>query len=202
MRLANQSMEFLPFTEAREFVRQLKLSNEKEWKEYCNSGNKPDNIPAKPYRKYKHLGWIGLGDWLGTNRLSNANKVFLPFEEARQFARQLKLKGVKEWRHFCNSDSKPDNIPTSPNQSYKNSGWVDFGDWLGTNRISNANKVFLPFEEARSIVHLLNLKNQKEWQEYAKSNNRIAEIPTSPQTKYKDGGWISWSDFLGYDKKK
>ena len=197
MRLGNQSRVYLPFTEAREFVRQLKLSNEKEWKDFCVSGNKPDNIPAKPYRNYKHLGWIGLGDWLGTNRISNTNKVFLPFEEARHFARQLKLQGVKEWRHFCNSDSKPDNIPTSPNQTYKNTGWIDFGDWLGTNRISNGNKVFLPFEEARSIVHLLNLKNQKEWHEYAKSNNRKAEIPTSPQTKYRDSGWISWGDWLG-----
>ncbi len=27
-------------------------------------------------------------------------------------------------------------LPSNPNQAYKNSGWVSFGDWLGTGRIA------------------------------------------------------------------
>jgi Helicase conserved C-terminal domain len=47
-----------------------------------------------------------------------------PFEEARKFARQLKLKSVMEWNDYCKSDSKPADIPTSPAGVYD--AWVDW----------------------------------------------------------------------------
>jgi hypothetical protein len=30
----------------------LNLKSQKEWLEYCHSGEKPDDIPVKPYRTY------------------------------------------------------------------------------------------------------------------------------------------------------
>jgi hypothetical protein len=60
--------EWCPFEEAREFVRELNLKGQKEWNEYCKSGNKPDNIPANPNRTYKNKGYVNSGDWLGINR--------------------------------------------------------------------------------------------------------------------------------------
>jgi hypothetical protein len=45
--------EFRGFESAREFVRKLKLKSNKEWKEYCKSGNKPDDIPSAPWNVYK-----------------------------------------------------------------------------------------------------------------------------------------------------
>ena len=38
----------LPYDEAHAFVLKLKLSSSNEWRDYCKSGNKPDNIPANP----------------------------------------------------------------------------------------------------------------------------------------------------------
>lgn len=58
-------MKFRPFAEAREFVQSLGLKNEHEWREYCKSGKKPQDIPQKPSRTYKD-SWKGMGDWLGT----------------------------------------------------------------------------------------------------------------------------------------
>jgi hypothetical protein len=58
--------KFRDFKSAREFARGLKFRNNKEWREYCKSGNKPDDMPSNPERKYKDKGWIGYGDWLGT----------------------------------------------------------------------------------------------------------------------------------------
>jgi hypothetical protein len=55
---------------------------------------------------------------------------FLPFEEAREFARNLKLNGDKDWKKWCKSGKKPDDIPSAPNIIYKDSGWVSWGDWL------------------------------------------------------------------------
>ena len=57
-------------------------------------------------------------------------KEFVSFEEARKFARKLKLSGLKGWNKWCATDTKPD-IPKSPDSTYKNSGWVSWGDFLG-----------------------------------------------------------------------
>ncbi|NMJ87626.1 MAG: hypothetical protein EX285_07300 [Thaumarchaeota archaeon] len=65
-------------------------------------------------------------------------KLRRPFEEARVFARSLKLRSESEWRQYCKFGKygipKPDDIPSNPNIIYKNDGWKVPGgwvDWLG-----------------------------------------------------------------------
>ncbi|MBT6645989.1 MAG: hypothetical protein HOB51_00475 [Thaumarchaeota archaeon] len=41
-------------------------------------------------------------------------KQFRDFESAREFARELKLKGSREWYEYCKSGNKPDDIPSEP----------------------------------------------------------------------------------------
>ena len=46
------------FVQAREFVHKLKLKKRdgpNGWKEYCKSGNKPDDIPSTPRSAYKKI---------------------------------------------------------------------------------------------------------------------------------------------------
>ena len=45
--------QFRDFKSAREFVRKLNLKGQKEWLDYCKSGNKPDDIPSSPWNVYK-----------------------------------------------------------------------------------------------------------------------------------------------------
>ena len=40
------------FESAREYVRSLGIKDYKDWKEYCKSGKKPDNIPSAPWNTY------------------------------------------------------------------------------------------------------------------------------------------------------
>jgi hypothetical protein len=56
-----------PFKEARAFVHSLGLKSESEWRAYCNSGNKPADIPRAVASVYANDGWRGMRDWLGTN---------------------------------------------------------------------------------------------------------------------------------------
>jgi hypothetical protein len=74
---------FRPFPEARDYVRSLKLKNRDEWYEYCKSGNKPDDISARPDVAYKKE-WKGWGDWLGTGNIASFKREFLPFSKASQ----------------------------------------------------------------------------------------------------------------------
>ena len=56
-----------------------------------------------------------------------------PFEEARDFVRELGLKNQSEWRNLP-KDSLPPDIPVNPVIVYANKGWAGWGDWLGTGR--------------------------------------------------------------------
>ena len=124
-------------------------------------------------------------------------KQFLPFEEAREITRSLGLKTVENWREWCKSEDKMKYIPSYPNEVYKNNGWRDWGDWLGTGTVANFKKEYLPFEEARMFVHSLKLKKQSEWREWARSENRSENIPSTPEGVYKNDGWIGFGDWLG-----
>ena len=177
--------KFRDFKEAREFVRALNLKGSKEWKEYCKSGGKPDDIPRNANIVYKKE-FKGYGNWLDTGTISNMEKVYRSFPEAREFARSLNLKGTKEWREYCNSGNKPDDIPSGAERTYKNKGWNTMGDWLGTGTIAHQNKKFRPFQDAREFVRKLGLKTGGEWGDYCKSGNKPDDIPAHPWDVYKE----------------
>src|SRR5215207_5696413 len=92
-----------PFEKAREFARGLDLKSEKEWLGWARTERKPHDIPICPDYVYKWNGWRGWGDWLGTGRVANQHRQWRSFEEAREYARSLGLKGQAEWTQYCKS---------------------------------------------------------------------------------------------------
>ena len=140
-----------------------------------------------------------MGDWLGTEKIANRYREFLPFREARTYARSLGLKSGAEWSRYCKSGTKPDDIPASPQKAYKNEGWIGMGDWLGT---GNKKGGWRPFNEAREFGCGLGLKSRKEWTEYVKTGDKPEDIPADPPSVYKDKGWKGYPDWLGTNKKK
>jgi superfamily II DNA or RNA helicase len=195
--IAKQNRNYRSFEEARAFIHQLQLKNQKEWRDWTKSEMRPDDIPANPALIYKDDGWTSFGDWLGTGVIANQNRNYRSFEEARAFVHQLQLKNRQEWAEWVKSEARPDDIPVSPNQVYKDTGWDGVGDWLGTGVIANKNRNYRSFEEARAFVHQLQLKNQKEWRDWAKSEMRPDDIPVIPESLYKNKGWSGWGDWLG-----
>jgi hypothetical protein len=183
--IAPQNKVYRPYKEAREFVRKLNLKNFTEWQEYCKSGDKPDDIPSAPKNSYKNKEYLNLGDWLGTGNVAAQDKEYRPFKEAREFVRKLNLKNFTEWTEYCKSGNKPDDIPSSPKNNYKNKGYVDLGDWLGTGHISSHKRIYRNFTEAREFVRALNLKGYNEWIEYCKSGDKPNDIPRNPWVTYK-----------------
>jgi len=66
---------------------------------------------------------------------------------------------------------------------------------------------YLPFKEAKMYVNMLMIKSQKEWHQYAVLEKKLpVNIPKYPDIEYssteKEGGWVSWSDWLGVKPKK
>lgn len=202
--IALQYMKYRIFEDAKIFAQKQNLKSKNEWKLFTKSEKFPIDVPKTPNRVYKDNGWIGWGDFFGklpknkknvhTLNLKTQKEDFLSFEEAKIFVHKLNLKSQKEWFVYRKSGNKPNNIPSAPCSVYKDKGWVNWGDWLGTNVIANQNKEFLPFEEARKIARNLNLKSVKDWKEYCK--NKPDNIPHAPNNTYKDKGWIGWYDWL------
>jgi hypothetical protein len=199
-------LSWRPFEMAREFARSLELDNFSQWNQYLAEQmpqlpQRPPDIPTNPNMVYKEQGWSSWGDWLGTGRVATSRRQFLPFGAARDFARSLGLSSQNEWSLYCQGKLKgmkarPEDIPTNPHRTYKDCGWISYGDWLGTGSIHTSEWEFLPFSEARKFVRSQGMKSSSDFKRWVKSA-RPRGIPSNPQRTYKDKGWAGWDDFLG-----
>jgi superfamily II DNA or RNA helicase len=205
-------LSWRPFEEARAFVRKLNLKSRSEWSafskgEMINLGRLPSDIPITPERTYRHEGWKGVGDWLGTGTVAPFLREYRPFRQAREFARNLGLKSTTEWAEFAKGCAPqlgrlPNDVPAAPWHVYAKQGWKDMGDWLGTGRIADQFKEFRPFHQARAFARQLNLKNNLEWIAFTRGRlpklGRLpADIPANPNQTYRGKGWLNWGDWLG-----
>ena len=119
----------------------------------------------------------------------------------------LGLEFQKDWYAYCKGelphlDPKPQDIPASPEYKYKDNGWINLGDWLGTGYVHTKERVYRDFELARKFAKTLKLKGQKEWSAYCKGELSHLEpkphdIPADPSAVYRNKGWVSLGDWLG-----
>ena len=115
---------FLPFDQAHAHALSLTRKGEKEWEVW------PTNIPSCPNEVYKHDGWQGWDQWLGTGNQKTSAKAFLPFDQAHACARFLTLKSQKEWEAWSKSGARPANVPSNPDVIHKLDGWQGWGHGL------------------------------------------------------------------------
>ena len=135
----DHGVRYRSFKKARAFVRGLGLKSGAEWRDYCKSGKKPDDIPANPRARIRG-SWLGRIWAIGSGlaRSPTHLRQYRSFKEARAFVRGLGLKSEAEWRDYCKSGKKPDDIPANPNQNIRG-GWLGWNgrlarDWHGRHR--------------------------------------------------------------------
>ena len=155
---------------------------------------RPPNVPAAPNKTYKDGGWEGWVHWLGSSSIKKARK-FAPFSQALAFARSRNLASAKEWQAWCKEGTRPPNVPSNPNATYKDGGWQGWGHWLGTG--NQRTREFLPFGEALAVARSLGLPNEFEWRQWCKGGTRPPNVPSNPHRTYKGGGWQGWVHWLG-----
>ena len=194
---AGAGQKFLPFKKALLYARALKLKSTREWRVWCKSEARDANMPSCPDEIYKHDGWQGYGYWLGTGNVAPKNTQFLPFKKALLYARTLKLKNQTEWQHWATTGVRPVNMPSCPDIYYKNEGWQSYGHWLGTGNLVGGKLGFLPFMKALLRARSLKLKTQKDWQDWAKTGVRPANLPSRPDEIYKHDEWQGYGHWLG-----
>jgi hypothetical protein len=141
-------LDFLPFKKALLYARSLMLKSQKQWDAWRMTGARPANIPSRPDLVYKHDGWEGWGNWLGTGNVGVKHHQFLPFKMALLYARALNLVGKKDWQAWSKSGARPANMPSNPHATYTHDGWQGYGHWLGTGAVAPKDHQFLPIKKA------------------------------------------------------
>lgn len=196
--IATQKREYREFKSARAFIHSLEFKTKSDWTNYTKSGLKPKDIPTTPNKVYEG-DFISFQDWLGLNYTANQKRKFLPFDESKRYAKSLKLSSKDEWSAISKVNKLPQNIPSNPQRTYKETGWRGWSDFLGTN--SRKKRKMLEFEEAREYARGLGLKSSVEWFKKSKDGLIPNNIPADPRQKYKDKGWKGYKDWLGTDEE-
>lgn len=205
------------FDEARAWVRDQGFRNVAEYRAARVAKRVPVDIPSAPNLVYKGQGWSGYKDFLGFDLASSKRlealdsrparigsvspvrrgqkKVWRCFDDAREWARSRKFANVGEFHAASKAGLLPKDIPSHPNITYKDFGWVGMSDFLG---IDNS---YWPFESARAWAHAQrdagNVFFAKDWARLRAGGVIPARIPGNPNKVYAGKGWISWEDFLG-----
>ena len=112
------------------------------------------------------------------------------------------IKSKPQWNRYVLKNILPEFIPKNPMQSYKNRGWVSWGDFLNSKN-KNPNLVnYINYGDAKKYIKKKSnkIKNEKEWKLLAKNHLIPNYIPNRPNRYYKNRGWISWGDFLGNNR--
>lgn len=130
--------------------------------------------------------------------MNNKNKInFFNYNEAKNYIEKLNLKGETDWRLYCKSGKKPKNIPSSPNQIYKNKGWISWGDWFGTNRIAynkhkyllkkfkKHNNFFYKFDTEEKCIKFLTIVRWNKISKCPKCNNDYMNYYLNSRKTYK-----------------
>ncbi len=187
--------KFLPFEEAREYVRGLNLKNQGEYSKWSNSKDRLYSIPGNPRKIYDGKGWMGYGDWLGT-KIGRKYGEYKTMEEVVEYIKSIGVKSNKEWRVIKKSEgfSLPVDIPAEPDHVFEEFSWTLVS---GSDRVVIKKKDMWSYEECKKYAQSLNLKKGIEW----KKMNHPLGVPKRPDLAYIDEGFIDMMDFLGIKKE-
>jgi len=93
---------------------------------------------------------------------------------------------------------KPDDISLSPHNTYKNRGWISWGDWLGNKRIADGTQNWVSYKKAKEFIKKNNIRSKTEWNDFKKHHKLPVNIPRNPYGVYnRKNVWIDWKDFFG-----
>lgn len=181
-------VNWLSYNECLNFTTSLGLNNVKEWSNYCTSGNKPFDIPSKPYNAYPTFwenngGWNG---WLGINNKNNweiANNRF-NYKDAKEFLK-TNCKGLinsmikfNKWKNgsldLVDLPEFPDKMPRNPYNAYSSTNeWISNFDFFGkvTLLINQPKRVDfslnkISYTELKNIVQKEGLNSREEYKSW------------------------------------
>lgn len=129
--------KFRKFEDVRTYAQALNFSSKKQWYAWAKTSSCPEGMPTEPQIAYAKKGWISWGDFLGTGsevEMLGEKRRLKTFQEAKNFAVSLNLKGQKEWYAMAQTSALPDDIPANPDKYYAKLGWKSWVHFLGAEK--------------------------------------------------------------------
>ncbi len=180
---------FLTFEDTKSIVSNFNINSESEWRNFVKKPSFSPDIPKAPAQYYKNKGWISWPDFLGNPE--NEKKFFHLFSDARKISRSLNVSSIGKWREWTRDDNQ---MPRNPDVAYKNSGWVNWSDFLNAEIIQTQKREYLLFEECRKFMKSSGIKTKAEFD--TQKLDLPFNIPRAPNHTYKDDGFKNWPHFL------
>ena len=91
-------------------------------------------------------------------------KYFVSFEEASKIAKELGFKSQSDWfkRKGIMINKDFGSVPHHPERTYKNKGWISWGNFLGTNNVIGSNRKYKVDDDyfktwSRNMAYILGL---------------------------------------------
>ena len=182
---------------AKKFVHKLKIKSVNDWISYTSKKKLPEDIPRYPTGTYTNKGWKGWGDFLGTGTIASYLVEYKSFKDARSYAHKLGFKYSSSWRKHAKADELPNDIPKSPNITYKKKGWKGWGDFLGSGIIASHLINYRSFKNSKEYIQSKNIKTLNELRDFVKKGKLPPDIPAAPWVVYKKKGWKNAGDYFG-----
>ena len=161
--------------------------------EYQEWQKTQEDAPSQPEKIYKGKGWVNWGEFLGKDK--TRAKIFVSYEEARWRTHQAGILSSKTYEQW---QKNQEDMPSHPDLTYKNKGWVNWGEFLGTNRSKAKN--FVSYEEAKWRTHQGWHSSPPKYTSNVQKNQE--DMPSHPNLTYKNKGWVNWGEFLGHKQIK
>ena len=117
--------------------------------------------------------------------------AFLSYEKACDWARSKGLNSGVAFRRL--GSNRPDDVPSNPNTFYRDR-WVNWGEFLGNDRVANQSRHFCSYSEAQAWAISLGIRNREDWRAMDASSFP-KYIPKNPPLVFKIQ-WRGWTAFL------
>lgn len=121
---------FLPFEQARQLMRELGIKDSQQFRVWLRTPERHLGIPASPNEVYQNSGWISWMDFFGNSNTTSKSGSFRPFEQAREYVRNLGFINYKAYQQWAGSGQRPLDIPFNPDRAYHQLGWKGWRDYL------------------------------------------------------------------------
>tara|TARA_R110001592_G_scaffold341474_1_gene630557 strand:+ start:29191 stop:33345 length:4155 start_codon:yes stop_codon:yes gene_type:complete len=170
------------YEEARAAARAFGFEGHKEFQAGYQQDSK---LPSSPHKIYEDE-WVDWYDFLGKRR---PDGKYPTYEEARTATRAFGFGVIHEYQAGYHQDAK---LPSSPDSFYGDE-WVDWHDYLGTDR--RVGK-YGTYDEARTATCALGFTAIKN---YKAGYQQDSKLPSSPNIFYADN-WVDWYEYFGTER--
>lgn len=163
------------YEEFKEATRALGIKSSTEYKKKYKMDSRLPSHPSYVYPMFN--SWYDALNKRG-------GEFYSTYEEASTAARKLNIKNKTEYYERYKEDAK---LHCAPEEKYKDKGWINYYDFLGTNR------EYYSYEEAKAIIKQMGLTKVHEYKQKYRNDKML---PSKPERIYKEQ-WNGWKKFLG-----